>query len=252
MASVKNEKDLAILRAGGRRLAQILVQVAARVKPGVTTGELDDYARELVRAGGDKPAFLGYRPPGSFLAYPAALCTSVNDEVVHGIPSKRELKAGDIVGLDLGLEHDGLFTDHAITVPVGKVGPELTELINTTQEALRRAIAAVKGGATIGDIGAAVEKYIRPLGYGIVEDLCGHGVGYKIHDEPLIPNFGRAGTGRKLRVGEILAIEPMINLGRPAVRLEKDGFTFTTSDHLPSAHFEHTVVVTKDGAEIIT
>jgi methionyl aminopeptidase len=186
------------------------------------------------------------------LAYPAALCTSINDEVVHGIPSKRMLEAGDIISLDLGLEHQGLFTDHAVTVPVGQVDPDLLALINATRESLKRAIAAVRNGATLGDVGAAVESYIKPLGYGIVRDLCGHGVGYKIHDDPLIPNFGKRGTGHKLREGMILAIEPMINFGSEEVNLEDDGFTFTTADHRPSAHFEHTVVVTKTGTEVIT
>jgi methionyl aminopeptidase len=252
MAIIKSEQDREILREGGRRLARILAQVAARVAPGVTTSELDDYAAQLIEAGGDKPAFRGYRPPGSYLAYPAALCTSINSEVVHGIPSNRKLVAGDIVGLDLGLEHGGLFTDHAITVAVGPVDSEVQALINATKAALAKAIAVVRRGATIGDIGAAIEKYIKPLGYGIVRDLCGHGVGYKVHDEPMIPNFGKAGTGRKLKEGEILAIEPMINLGKSAVNLEQDGFTFTTRDGSLSAHFEHTIIVTKNGAEIIT
>ena len=252
MPKIKNEKDLAILREGGRRLARILAAVAERVKPGVTTSDLDDYARELTLKGGDKPAFLGYRPPGSYLAYPASLCTSVNDQVVHGIPSNYRLKEGDIISLDYGIGHEGLFTDHAITVPVGKVDPDKIELINVTRTALNKAIHKVRTGATVGDIGATIEKFIKPLGYGIVRDLCGHGVGYKVHDEPMIPNFGKAGTGYKLKEGDILAIEPMINLGRPEVNLDRDGFTFTTRDRLPSAHFEHTVVVTKNGCEIIT
>lgn len=252
MIKLKTAKEIAILREGGRRLAEILRAVKAKVAPGVTTSELDDLAVQMIKNYGDKPAFRGYRPEGSYLAYPASLCVSVNDEIVHGIPSQRVLKDGDIVGLDCGLEHEGLFTDAAISVPVGQVDPELRKLLAVTEESLYRGIKMAKPGNRLGDIGQAIGTFIEANGYGVVEELSGHGVGYKPHEEPYVPNFGQSGTGLELKPGLVIAIEPMAALGTGKIKLGKDGFTFSTKDGKISAHFEHTIVITKDGAEILT
>lgn len=252
MIKLKTAEEIDLLREGGKRLAAVLRAVKAKVKPGVTTGELDELALELIKAGGDKPAFRGYRPQGSPLAYPATLCTSVNEEIVHGIPSKRVLKEGDVIGLDCGLEHEGLFTDHAVSVAVGKVDVELNKLLAITEEALYAGIKAAKPGKHLGDIGAAIQKYCDDNGYGLVEELCGHGVGYEPHEDPFVPNFGRAGQGLELKPGLVIAIEPMFALGTGKIKMERDGFTFSTKDGKVAAHFEHTIVITDKGAEILT
>lgn len=254
MITIKTEQDIEILREGGRRLAEILQAVKEMVRPGVTAKELNDLAHKMASENGDKPAFFNYRPYGADRPYPAALCVSVNDEVVHGIPNEKQkvLKEGDIVSLDMGLVHKGLITDSAITVPVGKVSPELEKLLIDTEKALSYGISAAQAGKHVGDIGYAIEKFARPLHYGIVEDLCGHGVGYKVHEDPFVPNFGQKGQGEKLRPGMVIAIEPMLNLGTGAVKQDKDGYTYRTADNKPSAHFEHTIVITKAGPEILT
>jgi len=249
---VQNKNELNILREGSRRLANILQEVASKVGPGMFTQELDTYARELIGKYGDDPAFLGYRSEGAQIPYPAALCVSVNDEVVHGIPGNRILKEGDIVSLDCGIKHKGLYTDHAITVPVGKITKELEKLIQTTKEALYVGIQEAIVGNYIGDIGYAIENFVKPHKYGIVRILSGHGVGKKIHEDPYVPNFGKKGKGMELSAGLVIAIEPMLNLGSEHVVLGKDGYTYSTLDKRPSAHFEHTVVVGKDEAEILT
>jgi methionyl aminopeptidase len=254
MITLKTKEDIVILREGGRRHAEILRQLVAMIKPGVHSGELETRARELIAEGGDKAAFLGYTPYGASRPYPAALCVSVNDEVVHGIPNETDkiLKEGDIVTLDLGLVHKGLITDAAITVPVGKISPELEKLLEMTKKAMMAGIKAAKGGRKIGDIGNAIERVAAPFRYGVVEELAGHGVGYSVHEDPYVPNFGRAGHGEILKPGLVIAIEPMFNLGTKRVKLDSDGYTFRTADGKPSAHFEHTVVITKSGAEILT
>ena len=252
MIKLKTEKDIAILREGGKRLATILRAVKAKVASGVTTSELDDLAVQMIKDYGDKPAFRGYRPEGSYLAYPASLCVSVNEEIVHGIPSQRGLKDGDIVGLDLGLEHEGLFTDAAVTVSVGKVDPKLNKLIAVTAEALARGIKVAKPGHHLGDIGQAIGSFIEANGYGVVEELSGHGVGYKPHEEPYVPNFGTVDSGLELKPGLVIAIEPMATLGTGKIKLEKDGFTFSTKDGKPAAHFEHTILITTTSHEILT
>ncbi|MFZ2038462.1 MAG: type I methionyl aminopeptidase [Minisyncoccia bacterium] len=254
MITIKTEKDIEILRESGRRLARILRLVSEKVAPGVTASELNDLALKLTLEGGDKAAFFNYRPVGAKRAYPAALCVSINEEVVHGIPNEanKVLKNGDIVSLDMGLIHDGLITDMAITVPVGEVTPELKKLMNVTKEALNVAIKAAKASNHIGDIGYSIERLVRPHGYGIVEDLCGHGVGYKVHEDPFVPNFGEKGKGEKLKPGMVIAIEPMLNLGTHKVKVAKDDWTYVTADASPSAHFEHTILITKAGSEILT
>lgn len=249
---IKTKEEIDILREGGKRLATILAKVATKVVPGISTAELDKYAHDLIKEGGDEPAFLNYKPEGQAKAYPASLCTSVNNEVVHGIPSKNKiLKDGDIISIDLGLKHKGLFTDHAITVPVGKINKASQELLGITHEALLVGIEEAKGGNTVGDIGHAIEKFVARK-YGIVRELSGHGVGKKIHEDPYIPNYGKKGKGQKLIPGMVVAIEPMLNIGKADIVTLSDGYTIKTADGSRSAHFEHTVLITEGEAEILT
>lgn len=254
MVKLKTKEDIAILREGGKRHAFILNEIAKKVIPGVKTKDLNDYALELIRQGGDTPAFLNYKPKGVKRPYPAALCVSVNDEVVHGIPNEEEkvLKEGDIVSLDLGLNHRGLITDAAITVPVGKISPELDKLLSDTKTALLAGIKQAKGGNRIGDIGSAIERIAMSNGYGLIEELCGHGVGYSVHEDPFVPNYGESGKGMVLSPCLVIAIEPMFNMGTKEIFLDKDGYTYKTADGMPSAHFEHTILITKGDAEILT
>jgi methionyl aminopeptidase len=252
MIKIKTKEDIEKLRVGGKRHAFILKEVAKKVAPGITTKELDDFAHKLILEGKDKPAFLGYTPEGVSYPYPASLCVSVNDEVVHGIPSDFVLEEGDIVSLDLGLSHEGMITDAAITVPVGKVSKDAQKLIDVTREALSLGIKQVKPGNKTGDIGHAIEKFVKPYGYGIVKILAGHGVGYSVHEDPYVPNYGKAGTGATLKPGMVIAIEPMLNLGTGEVFATDDEYTYITADEKMSAHFEHTVLVTEDGCEVLT
>ena len=252
--TIKTPEEIEILREGGKRLAFIVSQVAKAVKPGVSTNDLNDLAIKLAEENGDKAAFLNYRPPGVKRAYPAAICVSVNDVIVHGIPNEKPiiLKEGDIVSLDMGLNHKGLFTDHAVTVPVGKIDEAAQKLISVTKSALDEGIAAALAGNHVRDISYAIEKYVRPLRYGIVEELCGHGVGYKPHEDPYVPNYCLEEKGEKLKVGMVLAIEPMLNEGSKHIIQDDDDYTYRTADGKRSAQFEHTIVITKDGAEILT
>ena len=256
MIIIKTKEEIEILREGGKRLATILYKVKDIVKPGVSTKDLDLYAEKLIREMGDVPAFLNYRPAGAEKPFPASLCVSVNEEVVHGIPSEDKiLKEGDIVSIDLGLKHKGLFTDMAITVGVGAVSPASQKLMDTTEQALQVGIDAALGGNRVGDIGHAVESFVRSrkgVTYGIVEVLSGHGVGRAIHEDPYIPNFGKAGKGEKLVPGMVVAIEPMLNNGTKNVTLDEDGYTFRTADGKKSAHFENTILITEGEAEILT
>ncbi len=252
MVSIKNEEDIALLREGGKRLARILQELATLVRPGVTTQELEVAARKAIEKGGDTPSFLGYRPEGSRIPYPAALCTSINDEVVHGIPSGRVLTEGDIIGLDLGLIHKGVYLDSAITVPVGKVSKELRNLMSATQEALSAGVAAAFPGAHVGDIGAAVSLVAKKHHYKVIRELSGHGVGYAVHEDPEVPNYGRAGGGEELRPGIVIAIEPMLSLNDTNIKVAPDGFTFITSSGSVSSHAEHTVLITPSGNDILT
>lgn len=252
MIKLKTQEDIEKLREGGKRHAFILKEVAKLVKPGVTTMELNDHAHKLIIDGGDTAAFLGYTPEGVSYPYPASLCVSVNDEIVHGIPSDFVLEEGDVVSLDLGLVHKGMITDGAITVPCGRISPEAEKLINITREALNIGIKQVVPGNRVGDIGHAIEEFVKPHGYGIVKILSGHGVGYHVHEDPYVPNYGDAGTGERLVPGMVLAIEPMLNLGTDEVFVTEDEYTYITADEKISAHFEHTVVVTEDGVEVLT
>ena len=250
---IKTREEIDILREGGKRLAKVLNKVAEKVAPGVSTWELDRYAEGLIKEMGDTPAFLNYRPEGAETPYPASLCVSVNEEVVHGIPSKKRiLKEGDIVSLDLGLKHKGLFTDMAMTVPVGEISSSSKKLLETTKKALEIGIEIACGGNRTGDIGNAIENFVKKGDYGIVAILAGHGVGKYIHEDPYIPNFGKANTGIKLVPGMVIAIEPMINNGTKRVVLGDDGWTFKTADGKRSAHFEHTILITEGEPEILT
>ena len=242
-----------ILRGAGRRLASVLREVVSAVRPDIKTIELDRLAERLIREGGDLPAFLNYTPDGADRPYPNTLCVSINNEVVHGVPGERILKEGDIVGLDLGLKRNGLFVDSAVTVPVGRVDDKALKLMETTKKALMAGISAARAGGRIGDIGSAVEKVGKKAGYSIVRVLGGHGVGKNVHERPYVPNYGKEGTGEILKEGLLLAIEPMFNEGGEDVVLdEDDGYTFRTEDGSRSAHFEHTILVTDTGAEIVT
>jgi methionyl aminopeptidase len=252
MAKIKSASDIELLRESGKRLSKVLKTVAAAVRPGISTKELDALAERLIREGGDELPFKGYVPHGAGYPYPACICISVNDEIVHGIPGDRILQEGDIVGLDLGLSHQGLITDSAVSVAVGEVKPEVLKLLEKTKEALWAGIKAAKGGARIGDIGSAIEAVANKEKYGIVRELGGHGVGHAVHEEPYVPNYGKKGTGPILKPGMVLAIEPMFNLGKDDVRLMPDGYTVVTKDGSLSAHFEHTILITEGDAEVLT
>lgn len=253
MAKFKTKEEIANLRISGQRLAFVLQEVKKSIKPGISTLELDTLAEKLIRDGGDTPPFKNYTPHGARSPFPAALCVSVNDEIVHGIPSKdRILQEGDIVSIDLGVTHNGMITDAALTVAVGDVSHEIEALIADTERSLYEGIKAAKVGGRIGDISAAIERVGNKGGYGIVRELGGHGVGHAVHEEPYVPNYGSKGTGPLLKPGMVLAIEPMFMLGEEDIRLMPDGYTIVTHDGSISAHFEHTIVITEDGVEVVT
>jgi len=236
------------MRRAGRVVREALELVRGLVKPGVTTLDLEKAAEARIKDLGAKPAFKGYH------GFPCVLCTSVNSEVVHGIPSqKRVLKEGDIVSVDCGAIVDGFFGDAAITVAVGeKIAPDTARLLRVTEASLQAGIAAVKPGATLGDVGAAVQGVVEAEGFSVVRDFVGHGIGSHMHEDPQVPNFGEAGRGMKLRAGMVIAIEPMVNAGKPDVVVLEDGWTAVAADGSMSAHFEHTVAVTATGSRILT
>lgn len=256
MITTKTREEIAILREGGRRLARIMKELIAAARPGVSARSLNALAEELVKKGGDIPAFLNYKPAGAKRSFPASLCVSVNDEVVHGIPNEGEkiLKEGDIVSLDMGLRHKGLFTDMAVTVAVGEIDAVARKLLTVTEEALRCGVGAARVGKRVGDISHAIQSFIKSEApeFGIVEALAGHGVGYAIHEDPFVPNYGSKKSGPILNTGVVIAIEPMVNEGDKRVVLSEDGHTYRTADSKRSAHFEHTVAVTEKGAETLT
>lgn len=250
--TIKNQEQENNLRICGKYLAEALEVVKQAVRPGISTRELDEIAEREIRARKGIPSFKDYRTHGTEFSYPASLCVSINDEVVHGIPSERKLQTGDIVGLDIGMEYEGIFTDMAVTLSVGEVSQELRKLLAVTQESLEVGIAEVRAGNRVGDIGAAIEAYVKPYKFGIVKELVGHGVGNSVHEEPEIPNWGTPGTGSVLKEGMVVALEPMLTIGSPRVYVTDDGWVWKTKDGKPAAHFEHTVLITKDGPEIIT
>ena len=251
---IKTETERAYLIEAGKRLAFVLEAVRSMVTPSVTSDALDELAEKLIREGGDEPAFLGYTPEGARRPYPASLCVSINDEIVHGIPNEttKVLKDGDIVGLDLGLVHEGIIVDAAITVSVGSADSEAVKLMNATRDALSAGIREAHLGNRVGDISHAIQKVIEDAGFTVIKELGGHGVGELVHEEPFIPNFGRSGDGPKLVEGLVLALEPIATTGKAAVILSNDGYTYRTRDGARSSHHEHTILIEKSGARIIT
>jgi methionyl aminopeptidase len=242
----KSPAEIERMRAANGLVAQVLGELAAMVAPGVSTLDLDAAAEKSVRAAGAEPAFKGYR------GYPATLCASVNDQVVHGIPNKRPLASGDIVSLDMGVKLNGFYGDSAVTVAVGQVSEDVKTLLRVTEEALERGIAQVRIGARISDIGHAIQQHVEASGFTVVREFVGHGIGAALHEEPQIANFGEPGRGPRLAEGMTLAIEPMVNMGKPSVKVLADGWTAVTRDGSLSAHFEHTVAVTKNGPLVMT
>lgn len=244
---IKSDEELEAMRRAGRELARVREEVARAVRPGVTTQELDRLALRLITELGAKPAFLGYN------GYPATLCTSINEEVVHGIPSaRRRLNAGDLISIDLGLILQGFYSDTAVTVAVGEVSAERRQLIEVTRKALEVGIAAMRADGRVGDVSSAIQRYVESQKMTVVRDYTGHGIGREMHEDPKIPNYGSPGRGLRLRPGMVLALEPMVNLGTWRTQVLEDGWTVVTADGKPSAHFEHTVALTGAGVEILT
>lgn len=253
MALIKTSEEIKTLKEGGQILAKVLQKVQKAIAPGISTWDLDQIAREEIKSLGAEPAFPGYKIADHVPAYPAALCTSLNDEVVHGIPKKdRLLSDGDIIGLDLGIRYQGLYTDAAVTVPVGYIREELKKLLDVTKASLEAGIKEAVDGNTLGDVAHAIEKIALSNKFGVIRDLGGHGVGHAIHEDPFIPNFGKAGTLEKIKIGMVLAIEPMFTLGDWRVKFLPDGWTVATADGSLAAHFEHTVAITENVPLILT
>lgn len=248
---IKTRREIELMRAANRHVAEILLELRDLVKPGVTTGDLDRHAEKAIKERGVSSSFKGYDPHG-LPKYPAVLCVSVNDEIVHGIPGERELREGDIVGIDFGVSVDGYHGDSAVTVPVGEVGEEEQTLLDTTAEALNLAIEEMRPGSRLSDLGHAVQQRVEQEGFSVVRVFAGHGIGRKLHEPPWIPNYGAPGRGPRLMKGMVLAIEPMVNTGGPEVRMLDDEWTAVTADGSLSAHFEHTILVTDDGPDVLT
>jgi methionyl aminopeptidase len=242
----RSQAEIAKLRRANQLVGTVLGKLRAMVAAGVTTQDIDAAAEAMVLEAGATPAFKGYH------GYPATICISVNEQVVHGIPSKRSLLAGDIVSLDMGAVLDGYYGDSAVTVPVGEVSAQAKELLRVTEEALFRGIDAVRPGSRVSDIGAAVQQHVEAAGFSVVREFVGHGIGTSLHEEPQVPNYGPGGSGPRLAEGMVIAIEPMVNVGSPKVKVLSDDWTAVSVDGSLSAHFEHTVVVSSDGCEILT
>ena len=246
MIELKTPGEIDAMRRAGRIVAGLLQHVSAAAKPGVRTRELDEASADYLRRAGAAPAFLNYR------GYPATICVSVNDEVVHGIPGDRKLREGDLVSIDAGAVIDGLFADAAVTVPVGSVNPQAKRLSDTTKRALEEGIAAATAGRRLSDISHAVQQVVERAGFSVVRDFVGHGIGHALHEEPAVPNFGSPNVGPRLKPGMVLAIEPMVTAGGYEVRVLDDGWTVVTIDRSLAAHFEHTVAITERGPEVLT
>jgi methionyl aminopeptidase len=246
MITIKTPEEIELMAEAGQLLAKVMRQLKETVKPGLTTQQLDELAEELIISYQARPAFKGYQ------GFPATLCTSINEQIVHGIPSQRQLVEGDILSLDIGLIYRDFYADMAVTLPIGPVSKEAQRLIQTTKKALRKAIARVKSGKTIGDVSFAVQKHVQADGFQVVRELCGHGVGRQLHEKPDVPNFGYPNKGPLLKEGMVIAIEPMAVLGQPGIEQGPDGFSYQTADKSLSAHFENTVAVTKEGPRILT
>lgn len=246
MIQLKSPDEIAKMRLSNRLVAQVVQALSEQVKPGVTTLELDRQAEEMIRGAGGQPAFKGYQ------GFPATVCASVNEQVVHGIPNREPLKSGDILSLDVGVRLDGFFGDMAVTLPVGRISDEAQRLLETTQRALHEAIEQMRDGNRLGDVSHAIQTCAESRGYNVVTKFVGHGIGRTLHEAPQVPNFGRPGTGQRLYVGLVLAIEPMLNCGTGDVEVLDDNWTVVTKDHRLSAHFEHTVAITEAGPEVLT
>ena len=247
MIHLKSAKEIDIMRGASKIVAEILLELRENIHEGATTADIDKLAEDLTLKKKAKPAFKGYR------GFPASLCISVDDQVVHGIPStKRVLKNGDVVGLDFGVIYDGYYGDSAVTVPIGQISPEVERLLRVTEQCLYRGIEQAVAGNFISDISSAVQKLAEANNYGIVREFCGHGIGRSLHEDPPVLNYVQNGKGPKIKPGLVLAIEPMINLGSEKVKILEDGWTVITADGRPSAHFEHTIAITQNGPEILT
>lgn len=242
----KSKIEIEKMRSAGQIVGQVLQRLSQMVEPGITTRDLDQEAERMIRAAGAYPTFKGYH------GYPASICASVNDEVVHGIPGDRRLKEGDIIGIDCGATLQGYVGDSAVTVGVGKISEEIQKLVDATRGSLYAAIEKCQVGNRLGDVCHAVQAFVEPRGYSVVQNYCGHGIGRAMHEDPQVPNYGEPGKGLVLREGLVLALEPMINLGRHHTKQLKDGWTVVTVDGRPSAHFEHTVAITPEGPQILT
>jgi len=243
---IKTREEIQVMREGGKMLAKIMKELEKEVRSGVKTLELNRLAESLILKSGGKPSFKGYD------GYPAVLCASVNEEIVHAVPSDRSLKEGDILSLDLGILYQGFHTDMAVTVPVGKIDPETARLIRVTKKALKRGIKKVRPGNTFGDIGNTIQRHVENQGFSVVRDLCGHGIGKELHEEPKILNYGKRKTGEEIKEGMIFCLEPMVTAGDWKIKKTKDGFGYQTSDGSLSCHFEHTLAVTSSGCKILT
>jgi methionyl aminopeptidase len=246
MVYLRDKTEIDAIRASAQLVARTIEMLAREVRPGVTTAALDRLAESFIRDHGARPAFKGYR------GFPASICPSVNDEVVHAIPGARQLNEGDIIGIDVGVEKDGYFGDAAYTFPVGEVDGRAATLLKVTREALMKGIEQARAGQRVGDISHAIQSHAELNGFSVVRELLGHGIGRQMHEDPQVPNFGPPGRGPRLMAGQVLAIEPMVNVGAPEVRTQPDGWTVVTRDHSLSAHFEHTVAVGADGPEILS
>jgi methionyl aminopeptidase len=242
----KSPAEIEKMRTANQLVARILEELRRMVAPGVTTAEIDARAEQLTRDAGAEPAFKGYK------GYPFTVCASVNEQVVHGFPSSRPLEPGDVLSIDMGVRLNGYFGDCALTAGVGPLDEPSERLLRVTREALYRAIAQVKAGARVSDLGEAVQQHVERHGFSVVREFVGHGIGVELHEAPQVPNYGPGGKGPRLSEGMVIAIEPMVNMGRPAVKVLRDGWTAVTVDGSRSAHFEHTVAVTSDGADILT
>jgi methionyl aminopeptidase len=249
---IKNKREIDFIKESCSIVAETLKLLKANVRPGMKTVELAQLADDYILSNGGKSAFKGYSQGGDSVDYPGAICVSVDSEVVHGIPGDRVLRNGEIVSLDVGVEKKGYFGDAALTVAVGEISAEKQKLLDVTEQALYKGIAEAVAGSPLHNISAAVQQYVEENGFSVVRDLCGHGVGKHLHEAPSIPNYGKRGTGVKLKTGMTIAIEPMVNAGTFRVKVEPDGWTVVTTDGLPSAHFEHTILITNGKPEILT
>jgi len=254
MITIKTKEEIEIMAEGGEILAKIMAEIGKKVQPGIKTRELDRLAESLIscppkpwaKADKIKCSFKGYE------GYPFCLCTSINEEIVHALPSDRALKEGEIISLDLGILYKGFHTDMAVTVPVGRIDPEILRLIRVTKKSLKRGIKKVRPGNTFSDIGNTIQRYVEGQGFNVVRDLCGHGIGREIHEEPQILNYGKRRSGPEIKEGMVLCIEPMVTVGDWKIKKTADGYGFKTEDGSLSAHFEHTIAVTKNGCQVLT